>query len=90
VLIAVGGVLYFTPGDKSLLMQDLKGTCLRLGPLLGAIWLAYEHLKRIPPWLYFAVLVVAAVAAWRPRTLLLLIPLLILLAILMPRARPRR
>jgi hypothetical protein len=88
VLIATGGVLFFTPGEKSPQMKEVAAACLRLGPLLVAVWLAYDHLKRIPLWLYLAVLVVAVVAALRPRTLWLLIPLLILLAILKP--RPRR
>jgi len=72
-------------------MNDLEAACLRIGPLLAVIWLAYEQLKRIPVWLWCTLPVIVLVAATRLRWMLwLLVPLIVAVAILKPRVRPRR
>jgi hypothetical protein len=89
-LMATGGILYFTP-DKSVVMTDLAAACLRIGPLLAALWLAYDHLKRVPVWVWCTLPVFVLLTATRLRWMLwLLVPLIAALAILKPRARPRR
>jgi hypothetical protein len=90
VLLATGGVLYFT-AEKSSVLTDLEGACLKIGPLLAALWLAYEHLKRVPVWLWCTLAVIVLLAATRLRWMIwLLVPLIVAAAILKPRARPRR
>ena len=91
VLLAIGAVLYFRADKSSVVMADLEATCLRIGPLLVAIWLAYEQLKRIPVWLWCTLPVIVLVAATRMRwALWLLVPLIVAAAILKPRVWPRR
>jgi hypothetical protein len=90
VLMVIGGVLYFTP-EKSSTLTDLEAACLRIGPLLAALWLAYDHLKRVPVWLWCTLPVIVLLAATRLRWMIwLLVPLIVAAAILKPRARPRR
>lgn len=91
VLLVLGVVLYFTTDKTSSAMNDLEAACLRIGPLLAVIWLAYEQLKRIPVWLWCTLPVIVLVAATRLRWMLwLLVPLIVAVAILKPRVRPRR
>jgi hypothetical protein len=90
-LLAVGVVLYFRADKTSTALNDLEATCLRIGPLLAAVWLAYEHLKRVPVWIWCTLPVVVVVAATRLRWMLwLLLPLIVAAAILRPRVWPRR
>ncbi len=91
MLLATGGALYFRADRSSVVVADLEATCLRIGPLLVAIWLAYEQLKRIPVWLWCALPAIVLLAATRLRWMLwLLVPLLVAAAILKPRVWPRR
>lgn len=88
--MTIGGVLYFTPGEKSNALTTLESDCLRLGPLLAVVWLAYEQLKRVPVWLWCTLPVILVVLATRPKWLWLLLPLIVAAAILKPRVWPRR
>ena len=89
VLLATGAIVPYVL-EESPGTIDLKATCLRIGPLLAVIWLAYEQLKRIPVWLWCTLPVIVVVLATRPRWLLVLVPLLVAAAILKPRVWPRR
>ena len=71
-------------------MNDLEAACLRIGPILVVIWLAYEQLKRIPVWLWCTLPVLLLALATRPRMLLVLVPLVVAAAILKPKVWPRR
>ena len=90
VLTAVGVVLFFAGNLQSSVVSDLEAACLRLGPLLAAIWLAYDQLKRIPVWLWVAAPVLVLVLARWPKMLWVLIPLLVAVAVLKPGAMRRR
>jgi len=69
---------------------QLPGACLRVGAVLGAWWLAYEQLRRVPGWLWIALFVLAVVVAARPRVAVFAIPIILALAILKPRlGRPK-
>lgn len=57
--------------------QALTAACLRVGIVMGAIWLAMPQLARLPGWLIQAVVVVAVVCAYRPRLALFAVPLLL-------------
>ena len=90
VLLATGAIVPYVL-EESPGTIDLKATCLRIGPLLAVIWLAYEQLKRIPVWLWCTLPVIVLLAATRLRWMIwLLVPLIVAAAILKPRARPRR
>jgi hypothetical protein len=69
--------------------QEWQSACWRIGPLLAVFWLAYNDLKRIPRWLWFMLPVIFIVMVKWPKTLLLLIPFLILLALLKLRLKSR-
>ncbi len=88
VLLATGAIVPFTM-EESPATKDLEAACWRIGPLLVAVWLAYEQLKRVPIWLWLALPVLILVVARWPRTLWVVIPLLVAVAILKPRMRPR-
>jgi hypothetical protein len=89
VLVLIGVVLRCTPA-KPVGTVELEATCLRIGPLLAAVWLAYDQLKRVPLWAWIASPVLLIVVARWPRALWVLIPALVAVAILKPKARTRR
>jgi hypothetical protein len=89
VLFAGGVAFWFYPADQAW-QQELQSACWKLGPLLAVFWLAYEQLRRLPILIWWSMPVLLWVLAFRPRWLLVLIPILIAWAILMPRRRPRR
>src|SRR5688572_19293427 len=88
VLITAGVVGLFT-GSSSVRpsgFEDAAGIGLRAGLVLGALWIAYPQLvqlaKRFPKWLYAVIAMAAAVVAFGPRSLMIVIPALLLLAVL--------
>jgi hypothetical protein len=70
--------------------QELQAAFARIGVVMAVIWLAYDQLKRVPGWLLWTLPVFVVVLAFRPRYLLILVPVVIALAILRPRVRPGR
>ena len=51
ILFISGGVYFaWQPPDGA--TQWLYAVLIRMGLVLGAIWLAYPELSRVPPWLY--------------------------------------
>jgi hypothetical protein len=72
----------------------LWAACCRLGPCLGALWLAYPQVKRLPAWLVVGITLLVVLLAVKPRwfraVLPIAIPILIILAILKPRSSSRR
>jgi len=62
--------------------------CVRVGALLGVLWLAYADLRRIPPWLWVVFLPLLAVLVIKPRWALYIAPIVLILAILHPRIWP--
>ncbi|MEN6448986.1 MAG: hypothetical protein ABFC96_00715 [Thermoguttaceae bacterium] len=58
--------------------EALLAFCWRGGALMGAAWLAYDDIQRLPGWLLIGLpLVLVALIRW-PKLLLVVIPLLIL------------
>jgi hypothetical protein len=88
-LLLIAAILMIWPPTGPAL-QDLEPACLRIGAVMVLIWLAYDHLQRMPRWLWFAMPVILLAFALRPRYLLLFIPLAIALAVLRPRSSSRR
>ena len=64
LLLVIGGVLLLFNLDSG---QQIGGPCLRVGILLTLVWFAEPQLRRLPPWLPIAVIVLAIVLAWRPK-----------------------
>jgi hypothetical protein len=89
VLLLGAAGLQFCPWNDAN-AADLESACLRIGAVMAVVWLAYQHLEKMPAWLWFVLPVFVLVIARRPRWLLFLIPLAIVLAILRPRSHSRR
>ena len=81
----IGGLLTLLlgPPGETYLMIGASG--LRIGLVLGAFWLAYPQLSRIPWWFVQAMLAAALVIAIRPKVAFLVLPLLLVLWIVRPR-----
>jgi hypothetical protein len=69
--------------------QALLGACLKVGAVMGALWLAHPQLMRLPKWMAAAAGITAVVAAVKPRILFVAVPLLFIVWSLMPSAAKR-
>ncbi len=56
------------------------GSCIRIGAVMFAIWLAYPDLERIPTWLWGGLLTAVAIVAARPKSAFIVVPALALIA----------
>ena len=89
-LLVVGGALQVAAvSSGTAAMPMASATCLRMGIVLFALWLAYDDLRRIPRWLLVGLLVVIGMAVWQPRLLVAVIPILLAVAALRPRLSDR-
>ncbi|MEX0937292.1 MAG: hypothetical protein WDZ59_05475 [Pirellulales bacterium] len=69
--------------------QPMLAACLRVGLVLGALWLAHPQLSRMPSWLFGVAVALAVVVALRPKLIVLVVPLAIILWLVKPRASRR-
>lgn len=84
--LALGGVvLWAGQGDATQSSSGWGGALLRVGLMLGALWLALPEVQRIPNWLYGVILCGGIVLALRPRYFLLAVGMALALALLRPR-----
>jgi len=65
------------------------GPCLRVGAVLAALWFAHPQLQRMPRWIVITLLVSLLIVSWKPKALLVALPVLLVLLVLRPR-RPRK
>ena len=86
VLLIVGGLLYFWPPDWEN-SAPLAASCIRIGAVLAAIWLAYPELKRIPGWLAPVCIIAVVAIAAKPKLAIFIIPVAIIILILRPRKK---
>ncbi len=85
-----GAVFFWFHPPSGADTEQLHAACWRIGALTGALWLAYDHLQRVPWWIWAFVPVVLIVLARRPVLLLAIIPMLLAIAVLKPRKARRR
>ena len=83
----VGGlVLLLVKGTGDSQWSMFASICIRVGMMLGAIWLAFPQVvglaKRFPPWLMATVAISGLVVAARPRMILYLGPVVAAIAFL--------
>ena len=103
IVFFVAGVLLYLFGPNRDSYAMAAGSGVRIGLVLGAIWLAYPQLSRVPWWIVRVGLVAVLLVAALPRPMLaraavgVVVPLLIALWLLRPRppkprvaGRPRR
>ncbi len=71
--------------------EFIRGLCVRVGLILGAWWMAYHQVERLPPTVYVGLfLTVLLVAATPRRWFIFAIPLVIILILSHPRLRLNR
>jgi hypothetical protein len=70
------------PSDVS-----MAEACVRPAIVMGLLWLAMPQLSELPRWMVWAVVIAGLVALWRPKALLLLVPVMAVLWLLRPRNR---
>ena len=87
VVLLILGVYFFVWPPSAAAQQWLHGSCIRIGLVMLAVWLAYPHLVRIPKWMVGGLLVGMAVVAVRPKLVVLVIPLLVAFWLLRPRTK---
>ena len=56
--------------------------CIRVGIMLGVLWLAYRDLQNIPAWMWTCLIVLMIVVAIRPRAAFVILPTLALARLL--------
>lgn len=82
-ILIIGGSVLWLSSQSSTGLSAIAGACLRIGVVLGAIWLAMPNVThlfaRVPPWLLFATLAIALVVAVRPQSAMMLLPILAVL-----------
>lgn len=92
LLLAIGGITVWNgPADAN--ATGFAGGCIRVGIVLGALWLALpqllQFLAKTPKWLLVAGLIGVVVCAVKPLLLVAVIPLLGLLWFLGPKLRAK-
>lgn len=68
----------------------LQGACLRVGIVMGAIWIAQPQLQRVPGWMVTLGTIMAIFVALQPRRLVVFVPLLIVFYFLRPRKKAKK
>ena len=71
ILLTVGIAFSIWPPSQAT-AQFLQGSCIKSGLVLGAAWLAYPQLNRLPGWLFSSLIVFLVAAAVRPRVVMAL------------------
>jgi hypothetical protein len=89
VLLLGAGALWIWPLDNTWYLP-LKSACMRLGPCMAVLWLAYPDVKRLPAWLLPTIPLLLAILAYKPRLFLIALPVVILLVIIRPKGPQRK
>ncbi len=77
LLVAGPCIVYFEPwGGEA---KAMGSAFLRVGIVLAATWLALPELEKIPNWMFVSLLVAVVIVVWRPRTVVIVAPALLLL-----------
>ncbi len=84
LVLGISGIAYFGVDDSQTSMA--AGMCLRIGLVLGAVWLALPQFQRVsgnaPPWVMGFVMLCLLIVIARPRTILIIGPALLVLGAL--------
>lgn len=84
LIFVIAGV-YFALQPPRETTQWFYGVLLRVGLVLGALWLAYPELSRVPPWLFGVLAVAIGIVMVRPRLIIIVAPAVVAIWILRPR-----
>ena len=82
LVLGVAGILYYGTNDSQTSL--MASMCMRIGLVIGALWLALPQFKRmsggLPTWAAGIVVLCLAIVIARPRTIVVLGPILLVLA----------
>ncbi len=90
LLLLLGVLVTWNWEPDSAWGTQIRAGCWRLGPLLIILWLAFPQVERVPAWLWVYIIIVLVLAAWKPKLLLIAIPIIVVLAVLKPRFGRRK
>jgi hypothetical protein len=84
-LLVTGVVLFVVDRNHA-----LSGPCIKVGLVTLAACIAYRDMEKVSLWMLGAALMAIAVVAWRPRSVVVVVPVLIAFWFLRPRtSKPR-
>jgi len=87
ILLLLGAVYFWIWPPQTSFQDGLNAACSRAGVLAAVVWLAYGEIRRMPAWFWLSLPVLAVVLVKWPKQAVLLIPIIIALAMLRPRAK---
>jgi hypothetical protein len=87
LLLLIGSGLLFAFHPTWDETQAFASSSLRMGAVLGAIWLAYPELIRLPKWLVPLILGTVVAIAVRPKSALYVVPIVLMILILRPKKK---
>ena len=90
LLLSAAAAWLWLPDDAGGWAASLHGACLRVGAVMGVLWLAYDDVRRIPPWFWPPLTALAVVLAVKPKLAIYAVPIIVALAILRPRFGRRK
>jgi hypothetical protein len=78
LMLAAGAIIVYAEpwGGEA---KPMGAACLRVGIVLAAAWLALPELVQIPKWMFVSLLVAVVIVVWRPPTVVIVAPALLLL-----------
>lgn len=85
--LLAGGVWFHFFPPQTTAQITLESACWRGGSIAVVVWLAFDQIIRLPTWALVAVPIVLAILAFRPKIMIVVIPVLIVLALLRPRKK---
>jgi len=87
ILLAAGGLALVFPDDEGT-RQNLAAACLRVGLILGVLWLALPEMARpASRWVFFSLLITIIVVASRPKLAIVAVVFLAGVLLLRPRLK---
>jgi hypothetical protein len=88
IVCLIAAVVFEIVASTDPRLQATQAGCWRLGLFFGVWWLAYPQAVRVPRWLWVAIPVLIFILVFSRKWFVLALPIVIVLAILLP--RPRR
>ncbi|MEE3371620.1 MAG: hypothetical protein VX346_19970 [Planctomycetota bacterium] len=80
LLLTTTGLLWLWNGTNNEFENAIAAACLKVGPVLGALWLAFPQVlqlvRRFPPMLIIAIVVSSGFVIVRPKSAPFVIPVL--------------
>ena len=90
ILLFLGAIYFGIWPPQGSFQTQLEAACWRAGALAAVLWLAYGEVRRMPAWFWISLPVLVIVLAKWPKRAVWVIPIILALAVLRPKARKRQ